>query len=322
MKGLSIWFIIAMVFVNISCDFSFAGNGTITVAAALDTGSIRIGEQAGLMLKSKVTGEIDAGWFDIKDTIAGLDVVDRTTVDTVRSGDTIICSQTVILTAWDSGYYVIPPLYVSFIDKGDGSENVAETEPLLLEVLTVQVDTTKSIRDIKGLKQIPFSWQDALPYIFGTAIVVLLAWLGILLWRRFRRKEGLSVPVKPAKPPYDAAIEALNALRQKKLWQQGFTKQYYTELIDILRVFISDNWKINALEMTSDEILELHLLRSVDKDIYHELSQTLSLSDLVKFAKSDAVAYENERSLEIVRKFIELNKPEPDPVPGPKTDSK
>lgn len=301
-----------MIFIGQVSSFASPGNGNISTSVSLDTTTIRIGEQVRLYLRSDITGDIDAGWFDLRDTIAGLDVVSRTGIDTSGSGDTVTYTQIVILTGWDSGYYVIPPLSLPYRLKGDTTVMASESEALLLEVMTVEVDTTRSIRDIKDLKQIPYTWQDALPYVFGTAILLLLIWLGVVLWKRYRNKDTSVKPVIPARPPYDVAMEQLDALRMKKLWQQGHTKQYYTELIDILRVFISGNWNMNALEMTSDEILDLHMIRNADRGNFEELSQLLTLSDLVKFARSNPAAHENEHAIDVVRKFIENNKPSPE----------
>ena len=42
----------------------------------------------------------------------------------------------------------------------------------------------------------------------------------------------------------------------EKLWQQGEIKQYYSELTDILRIYIENRWDIQAMEMVSSEIIE------------------------------------------------------------------
>ncbi len=60
---------------------------------------------------------------------------------------------------------------------------------------------------------------------------------------------------KPKVPPYKTAIEQLEELRHKKLWQNGHVKAYYSEMTDIVRVYIENQFDVQAVEMTTDEIL-------------------------------------------------------------------
>ena len=94
-------------------------------------------------------------------------------------------------------------------------------------------------------------------------------------------------------------------LREKKLWQSGKIKEYYTEVTDILRRYMEARFGILAMESTTDEILEsltdgghaaapqLNILRPV-----------LTMADLVKFAKAQPVPAENEETLASASRFV------------------
>ena len=124
----------------------------VKVAATLDTANILIGQQAHLQLS--VTYRVDQHspkhitWPNITDTLtAKVPVLHDSHVDTIlpdKQKDPYLFQQTrtLTITAWDSGYWAIPPF--TFVIDSDS----VSTNPLLLTVNTVEVDTTKGIRDI------------------------------------------------------------------------------------------------------------------------------------------------------------------------------
>ena len=91
-------------------------------------------------------------------------------------------------------------------------------------------------------------------------------------------------------------------------------KEFYIKLTDVLRRYIYERGGINAMEMTSGEILiEIRKLAEVDS-VYDNLKQILSTADLVKFAKYKP--YPDENDLSMVNAYFFVNQTrEPDPVP-------
>lgn len=282
---------------------------TLSVKAEIDTAAIKIGEQAHIRLSAFFTQgtEKQIAWPQIKDTITStIEVVSKSKIDThtVASGHKIY-SQEITVTSFDSGYHAMPPFVFSV--KGD-STDAAETEPLLLEVITVPVDTTKAIKDIKGPIDAPFSWREAIPYIIGAVILVAIIFFIIYLIRRSRRKVTKVEEPVPTKDPDVIALEQIEMLEQEKLWQSGKIKEYYIRLSDIMRIYTEQRYHIPAMEQTSDELLQS--LRSLIDDAQRsKLRQILLLSDLVKFAKELPIGTENEISLKNAKDFIHETKP-------------
>ena len=98
-------------------------------------------------------------------------------------------------------------------------------------------------------------------------------------------------------------------MSEKKLWQNGRDKQYHTELTDILRQYIEQRFEVPAMEKTSDEILdELYELAETQKASLANLKQILSIADLVKFAKYQPLADENQLSFMNAKMFVEQTK--------------
>jgi len=112
-------------------------------------------------------------------------------------------------------------------------------------------------------------------------------------------------------PPHVVALSELDKVKQEKPWQQGRSKEYHTELTNIIREYIERVFSINSMEMTSEEILEhLRTLRSEQKSAYSGLKQILQLADLVKFAKFDPSPDEHELSLLNAYLFVNQTKVE------------
>lgn len=112
----------------------------------------------------------------------------------------------------------------------------------------------------------------------------------------------------PKIPPHVVANKALVELGHRKLWQKGKFKAYYTALTSILRTYISGRWDIGALEITSDEIIMA--LRDVEMPSASrtDLISILRTADMVKFAKAEPEAEENEESLNRALYFVENTK--------------
>lgn len=297
--------------------FSFVSMGAVAqelnVKADIDSSSILIGEQVRLKLTAFFSSpaEKKIEWPVLKDTITGkVEVVSKSKIDTQQTeSGTILYTQELLITSFDSGYHPIPPFL--FKVSGDTSQ-VFETEALLLEVQTVPVDTTQDIRDIKGPVDIPFHWTEAIPYAIGVAILIGLI-TGIIFYFKYRKKKEPVQKNIPVKAPHETALEQLDILRNEKLWQQGRTKEYYIRLSDIFRIYVEQRFRIPALELTSDELLSA-LRNFVDQEQRAKARQLLLLSDLVKFAKENPIAHENELTLNNAVEFINETRPIVQPV--------
>lgn len=161
-------------------------------------------------------------------------------------------------------------------------------------------------------KNLPFIFAEIKDYaIYGTIILILL---GLLIWwlvwyirNKWQARERIVKPA-PKLPPHVVAIKALDELKNRKLWQNGKHKLYYSSLTEILRVYIDGRWDIGALEMTTDEIISA--LRDVE--LPHQsrsaLIAILRSADMVKFAKATPDADENEQSFIDAYYFVENTK--------------
>jgi len=108
-------------------------------------------------------------------------------------------------------------------------------------------------------------------------------------WARRLRKRGeaprMPAIAPPPLPAHEAALTALAELEASQLLARGQVKEYHIELSDILRTYVERRFGIEALEMTSHEILLGLQTRGVEPGFVDGLRSFLDPCDLVKFAK-------------------------------------
>lgn len=165
---------------------------------------------------------------------------------------------------------------------------------------------------INTQKDLPFKFIEIRDYvIYGAVALIILSliiWLVASLLYRYMRRRETEVRVMPKLPAHVVANKALVELNNRKLWQNGKFKQYYTALTSIIRVYISDRWGISALELTTDETIEaLHDIE-MPLDSRMALVAMLRTADMVKFAKAEPEAEENEENYIRAYYFVENTK--------------
>ena len=282
------------------------------VSSAVDTASIRIGEQ----IHWTVAVEVDSSAqviFPEGQTFSPLETVEAFKTDTTRKNSRILLQKTYALTQFDSGAYLLPTQRIDINGKG------YFTDSLLVSVATVPVDTVNQkmydIKPMMGVEANRFGWLKWLG--FGL-LGVLLA--GALYWYVFRKKPLSQEAQEALLPPYERALKELKRLETSRYLIQDEFKQYYTELTDIVRAYLEEEVHISALESTTAQLLEkLELLRDAGKldleeDTLTQFRKILETADLVKFAKSKPPVQKAEADRASVEQIVRKTKealPEP-----------
>lgn len=280
----------------------------VDALVTLDTNAMLVGNQINLHLSFTAPRGIELQWPKLNDTIISeIEILEKSKIDTSYSKDKskIILHQTLKITSFDSGYYAIPPFRFNYKKSGDQLVQYAETQAVLLSVHTIPVDTSQEIKDIKKPIGAPFTFREALPWIIA---LLLLAGIGYFIFyylkKRKKAEPVFRAPIKIKLPPHQIALDALENLRNKKLWQSGQIKDYHTELTDIIRVYIYEKFAIHAPELTSDEILNALNYTAANEQARQKLGQTFVLADLVKFAKMQPMPIEHDASLNHAIEFV------------------
>ncbi len=270
--------------------------------------SLTIGDQTSIRYNLTFHKNQKPDFVFPKDTLTQyIEIIKQSKVDTTFMDDSVKLSKELIITSFDTGYMVVPPISFS-VFEGQQMDTV-KTQPLLLHFAAMSVDTTKAIKPIKPLQSVPIAFEEVLPWLLimvGIIIIALLVWY---LIRRKKGKKSLFTPKpKPALPEDEEALNHLQALAKKKLWQQGHFKAYFSELSYIVRHYIERRFDVPAIESTTDEIIDNLKNKTADEDQVLRLEKDFQLSDLVKFAKSEPLSHECENSFKNAVDFIEKNR--------------
>jgi hypothetical protein len=288
----------------------------------LDTSEVQIGDHIQLTIRLQ-TDENNAVIFPLlSDTMdSRIVVLSVGTVDTIQDRRSSIrtLSRTFTVTIFEPDEYVFPPL--TFLIRPPDSADFIDvlTNDATIIVTAPEVDLFAGIRDIRTIWRIPMTFREIFPYVLILLLVSLLVVAGIYIYRKRKKKEPLFVfAPKPIIPAHIVALENLEKLRLKQLWQNNLVKEFYTELTDILRTYTEDGLHINAVEMTTDEFIDAIENSTIENktELLTILRNTLPTADLVKFAKAEPLADEHDRCFKNVKLFVELT------IPNEKTEDK
>ena len=143
----------------------------------------------------------------------------------------------------------------------------------------------EQLKDIKGVLYI-FDWGTLLFFLFLALLLAGLAYFLYKLYKKWRlnrrtdRKDAV-----PARPFNELALETLMKIDPVEYFEKRKIKEFYFEITDIVRRFLTGNYHIDTMDKTSLEIIEE--LERVERDFnkVKNLDRYFSDCDMVKFAK-------------------------------------
>lgn len=290
-------------------QFSVISAQDFSVQATIDSTFLFIGEQTAITFEVDQLADEKINVPLFLDTIiSGIELVERLKIDTIQIGNNRMkIKHSFLVTSFDTALYYIPP-FDFFNDKGD----TVESNPLSLKVFTVEIssDSTEfQIADIKPIYVPPFNWKRFFLILLYVLLGVLVSY-GIyrLVLIYLRNKYNILKEPEVIIPAHITALEELDKIKEKKIWQQGKYKAYYTELTDVIRVYISKRYDVNAMESTSDETLSMLKDFEIEKTTISLLMSIFQLADLVKFAKWNPLQDECSKSLSEAYSFVNQTK--------------
>lgn len=231
-------------------------------------------------------------------------------------GDRAVSEATLTLAVFELGEVAIPSLSLALVDPS-GGEEVVTTDPFVIGVQSVGLDETGDIRDVKGPRDIAFAWLSAWPLLLALLLGILLAVRA--LRRRGDRAPGAR-PAAPPRPAHEIAYDALDRLEGSTMLERGQVKDFHIAVSQVLRTYIEDRFGIDALEMTTGELIAALRNGGFGGTLIDETRRFLDACDLVKFAKRRPDASESLALIPIARQFVDETRPaepermEPEPA--------
>jgi hypothetical protein len=289
----------------------------IKATATIDSTNILLGDQVKLFLEIDHPKNIKVIFPNVPNMILeNIEVLKRFDPDTfeIENENYQKQIQSFLITSFDSGSYQIPPFWFK-IDLNNRIDSVP-TNVVTLNVYSLPIDTTRGPTDIKMPYDAPLTLKEVTPYILGVILIAAILFFIFYAIRRRRNNQPVFVlPRKPKEPAHIIALRELNRIKKEKLWQQGKTKQFYSEVTEALRRYIEDRFKIPAMEQTSVETLESFRLQPdlLKNKTYDYLHMILNTADLVKFAKYQTLPDDDNLTLVNAYFFVDDTKIEKKP---------
>jgi hypothetical protein len=244
----------------------------------------------------------------IKDSLGPFDIVKRDSLLRADNDSTAVLSRIITLASFREGQKYIPPIPVSYRLVSDTTLRFVQSNPISVDVRAVAVDTSAALRDIKPPIAVPISAEEIALY---GGIVIVSALVLYFLYKRIRKKKRITndnVEMQPIIPPDLLALQKLDELETKRLWQRGEIKLFYSNATEIVREYFELRYGIMALEMTTGEVMQqLHSCIN-ERAVQNAIEEYLSHADLVKFAKYRPDMKENEDTIPQARSIIDNTK--------------
>lgn len=220
-----------------------------------------------------------------------IEIIEGPTLDTLSDKDRVTKLRVkYLITSFDAGNYVLDS-FVILSGKAEPFDTVFTLGSALLSVTTFEIDTTKDVAfDIRTILDAPYSWAEFELFVADNWLIILvaiiiLAAIAFVVWRYLKRRAAKR-NLRRALPPHIRAINSLENVRNKKLWQGGHIKEYFSAITDIIRTYMEERYGIAAMEMTSKEILTALRSMHTEEKLLSAMSELFKVSDLAKFAKA------------------------------------
>ncbi|MBN2807241.1 MAG: hypothetical protein JXR22_11335 [Prolixibacteraceae bacterium] len=298
----------------------------LNIRAQLDSSIILIGDQVKLQLEIEYPAGMELVFPIVLDSLGNtVEVVERFAPDTVKlDNERLRMAQEFLVTSFDTGHHVIPSFQFAF--QYQGYRDTAYSNSPVLHVFTLPkldslMNALKGPIDIKPVAEAPVTFKEVAPWIMG---ILLAAGILFLIWYAIQQRKNnrsfFGFPPKPKEPAHLIALRELDRIKAEKIWQQGKTKEFYSDITEVLREYIENRFEINALELTSDETIAefKHQKNLLDEVTFNNLVRILKNADLVKFAKYeplpddnnltlvDAYFFVNQTKIEVIRETADL----------------
>lgn len=289
------------------CAAVVASAAPAKVTASIDSTVVEMGSRATITVNIADDGR-KGTFIDLPEAGAEAENLDFISVE----GDTFPAGYEykILIQAFEPGTVTFAPFrYVVGTDT-------AESEFLTLKIMPVGLDSLSTINPMESVVNPPRRWYDYIPgWLLWVLLGIAVAAAAICLYMVYRKNGTLIVHRSKPVDPYEAAMAELSKLRERKLAESGREKEYYTRLVDILRTYLERRFGINAMEMSSTQILATLRQNPETRDNQPRIKQILEIADFVKFANVRPMPDDNVKTFNNVVGFVEDTKPQPVPEP-------
>lgn len=298
------WELIIMGMVT-SLLFSTNSFGQLPVIkTTVDKNNILIGQQFNYRVDARFpVNKYKLNWFSIPDNFGNFEVVTKNTIDTSIINGEMNFSQTLVLTNFDSGSRMIPPLELSVQEINSNSSFKMFTDSISVEVAYSPLDSIQPFHDIQPMIEVESKWPWWAWALIALAVALIILWVLYLL-NFFRKKKDITHLFSAKLSPMDEAMQSLSDLKKEHLTENQKEREFHTRLTDIFKRYLSRKTNSYKLHLTTDEILIELRDYNLKPDQLTAFAHCLRMGNVVKFARFIPPAYENESCFSGIKEMI------------------
>ena len=162
--------------------------------------------------------------------------------------------------------------------------------------------------DIHDIRQ-PEQWgvNPAWGVYGASGMAVLFCIIGIV-WAVMQRRRSAK-DITTIVPEISPEETAYGLLEDIKGLMQTDPKAYYFNLSEILRGYLEKRFQIDAMEMTSEELLPRLMGLDIENELKNDTKLFIRMSDPVKFADASADRAQMENHHKLVHTFVKKTTP-------------
>lgn len=246
----------------------------VQVRARADNNNILIGQPVNYSIEAYLPLNATIQWPQT-DTIPQFEILSIMEVDSSDKMEVRKISQSFMVTSYDTGLLVIPPVQI-IVNKIPYF-----TDSVFINVSYADFNPAEDYRDIRSIIEVPHPYAKYIPWILGI-MAVFSAIAGIWFLSRKQKSEPVVIIESTTLSPLEKAIMKLNNLKQNP---NDPVKYYYASLNEILKEYLHEAFDIHTTDKTNTEILENIKRMNIQGETSERLRKSLELSDYVKFAK-------------------------------------
>ncbi len=212
-----------------------------------------------------------------------------------QNGDNVY-QQTIILTAWEAGQKIIPPLNFGFINAG--VLQPISSQPLTIGVANPPLVDSNYIAGIKPILIEEKTWADYLFYLYWTLAALLIFAALAAVWYILKNQPAIAASAE------ELALAELQKLSVSNYLNEKNFIAYHSEISLILRRYLQIRFKYKALSMTTTQISLEIAARPLTANFRADASELLTTADLIKFAKLSPLDRSNLFAFQTVEKLV------------------
>jgi hypothetical protein len=201
--------------------------------------------------------------------------------------------------AYKTGHLAIKPLTVFYINP-DGTNNLFFTPEKTVDIKSLIADTKNpNIKDIKNLKKLNINTTFIVPIIILLIFIIILS---MYIIKNIREQiEKAKIVILDDKT---IALNCLNDLYQNRANLD--IRDFYYKMSEILRTYMSKQYKFDAMEMTTSEFFE-KVKEFLPSEInINEFKSYLQIFNLARYADFTPTEKEIEGNYLFTKKLLEL----------------